>query len=949
MKRLALYLLVAALGTLAVAASAQASFGLKSFDVTYENEDGSPATQAGSHPFAVTSTVEFSTKEDPKKPGNLLPDGSPKDLVVGLPAGLVGDREAMPRCSNADFVLVDADHEYSNCPDDTVVGVLADVRRPGETTGVATPAFNLAPPPGTAAKIGFVLLHVPVALLIRVSPIYPHNLVATLQNTSDVEPVGGASLTIWGNPASSAHDSERGSCLTPEVDLCHVEIPEKPFLTLPRSCEGPLFTTYAASSWEEPGNFATGTSAGALDLKGCDELGFEPEILAKPTSNRAESPSGLDFNLDLKDEELTNPTGKANSDLKKAVVALPRGVTLNPSAASGLVACSRVELARETPSSEPGEGCPEASKVGSVEAQTQLLRDEDSKEEEVLNGSVYVATPDDPATTQPGAENPFDSLIALYMVIKDPELGILVRLAGKVDANPVTGQLTTTFGEPGQEIPQFPVSHFRFHFRPGDRAPLVTPPNCGSYTTDVRFTTWAKPTEPIPAASSFPISTGIGGAPCPAGAQPFKPGFSAGSNSNTAGAYSPFYLRLTRNDGEQEITRLDTVLPPGVVGKIAGLGRCSDTAIAAAKTKTGRQELAAPSCPASSQVGRTLGGAGVGSSLIYVPGSVYLAGPFAGAQLSIVAITPAVAGPFDAGTVVVRQALTLDPITGEVLIDGSASDPIPHILKGIPLRLRDLRVYVDRPDFTINPTSCASEATRASLFGSGADVFSTADDTAAAATSPYQASNCAALKFKPKLALNLKGGTQRNDHPSLRSVLTYPKGPGYANIGKAVVTLPRSEFIDNAHIQNPCTRVQFAAQACPKASILGTAKATTPLLDEPLEGPVYFRSNGGERLLPDVVADLNGLFHIVLVGKVDSKRGRIRTTFDQVPDAPVSKFTLTLRGGKKGLLVNSRDLCANQLEANVTLDAKNGRTQETTPVVGTSCKQSAKHKKRKKH
>src|SRR6185312_7323457 len=354
-------------------------------------------------------------------------------------------------------------------------------------------------------------------------------------------------------------------------------------------------------------------------------------------------------------------------------------------------------------------------------------------------------------------------------------------------------------------------------------------------------------------------------------------------------------------------------LPPGVVAKIAGLGKCPDAQVAAAKAKSGRQELAAPSCPAASQVGRTIGGAGVGSSLTYVPGQIYLAGPFGGAQLSIVAITPAVAGPFDAGTVVVRQAISLDPVTGEAIIDGSASDPIPHILKGIPLRLRDLRVYVDRPNFTLNPTSCEPEATRASIFGSGADAFNPADDAPAALTSPYRASNCAALGFKPKLALQLKGGTRRNDHPALKSTLTYPKGPGYANVDRAVVTLPPSEFIDNAHINNPCTRVQFAAHQCPKSSILGIAKASTPLLDEPLEGPVYFRSNGGERLLPDVVADLNGLFHVVLVGKVDSKHARIRTTFDQVPDAPVSKFTLDLYGGKRGLLVNSRNLCAKAL------------------------------------
>jgi hypothetical protein len=937
MKRLTISLAVIGLLLAALAANAGAAFSVKSFDVTYENEDGTPATQAGSHPFAVTSKIEFSTKPDPKNPGELLPEGSPKDLTVALPAGLIGDRGAVEYCDNEDFLFVNADHPFSKCPNETAVGVLR-VGKPGEA-GLPDvgAAFNLAPPPGFAAKIGFVLLHVPVALLIRVNPQAPHNLIATLRNTSDIEPIGGAQLTIWGNPANPAHDDERGNCAG--GGTCHVTLPEKPFLTLPRSCEGPLPTTYVANSWEEPGTLVSGASASALETTGCDKLKFEADIAAKPTTAAAESASGLAFDLNIDDTELTKPDGNANSDIKRATVTLPEGMTLNPSAATGLSSCTPQQLAGESASSEPGQGCPQSSKVGTVEVETKIL------EGEILRGQVYVAQQDDPATTQPGAENPFDALLAIYMVIQDRDLGLSVKLAGRVELDPKTGRLTTTFGEAGQEVPQFPVSHLRFRFREGPRGPLVTPPACGEYVIGASFTPWANPGAPLVLSSPFAVSSGIGGGACPTGPRPFKPGLTAGSENAAASAYSPFYLRLTRNDGEQEITRLNLNLPPGVVAKIAGLAKCPEAAIVAAKAKTGKAELAAPSCPSTSKVGRTIGGAGVGSELTYVPGSIYLAGPFGGAQLSIVAITPAVAGPFDAGTVVVRQAISLDPITGEAIIDGSASDPIPHILKGIPLRLRDLRVYVDRPDFTLNPTSCEPEQTMAAIFGSGADAFSVADDGAASLTSPYQASNCAALKFNPKLSLKLVGGTKRNDHPALKSTLTYPKGPGYANIAKAVVKLPRSEFIDNAHINNPCTRVQFAAHACPKSSILGIAKATTPLLDQPLEGPIYFRSNGGERLLPDIVADLNGLFHVILVGKVDSVHGRIRTIFDQVPDAPVSKFTLDLYGGKRGLLVNSRDLCQKTLKADLKLNAKNGLVQQSRPVVKSSCQKAGKGKK----
>lgn len=926
MKRATLIAAITALAALALASTAQAAFSIKSFDVTY-NQAGDPENQAGSHPFAVTSKIEYSSKE--LSPGKFTNDGSPKDLTVSLPPGFVGDRDAVEHCSNADFLNVNSENDFSTCPIGSVIGVL-EVMVPGESEGDKGPAFNLNAPPGYAAKIGFILLHVPVALLVKVNPNPPHNLIATLKNTADIEPLGGAKLSLWGVPYASSHDKERGECLKfAGAKSCPVVGDKRPYITLPRSCEGPQLTAYAANSWEEPANLLFGTSATPLETTGCEEPGLQlkAQIAASPTTDQADSASGLEFNLDIDDPGLTEPEGIAQSDMKKTVVAMPPGITINPAAALGLAACSPAELARESASSQPGEGCPQASKIGSAEVETKLLTNE------ILHANLYIATQDDPATSEPGAENPFDSLLAVYLVIQDPDLGVSAKLAGRVQTDPLTGQLTTTFGEPGQEIPQFPISHLRFHFRSAAPAPLVTPPACGQFTTETQITQWATPAILLSVPSVFSINAGVGGSSCPTGAGPFNPALSAGSANNNAGAYSPFSLRLSRNDGEQEITRLDATLPAGLVGKIAGMGKCSESAIATAKANSGRQELASPSCPANSRIGSTLAGAGVGPLLTYVPGSIYLAGPFGGAQLSIVAITPAVTGPFDVGTVIVRQALTLDSATGEAKIDGANSDPIPHILKGIPLELRDLRVFVDRPDFTLNPTGCEPKQTTATVFAQSAQ---------ASPTSPFRVTNCAALAFKPKLKLELKGGTRRSDHPALKSVLTYPKGPGYSNIAKAVVKLPPSEFIDNAHIQSPCTRVQFAAKECPKGSILGTAKAFTPLLDEPLEGPVYFRSNGGERLLPDVVADLNGLFHIVLVGKVDSVKGRIRTTFDQVPDAPVSKFTLDLFGGKRGLLVNNRNLCKSTLKADLTLGAQNGLSQASRPVVKSSCRKKAK-------
>jgi hypothetical protein len=929
-KRLLPFLAAACFATLLLAPAANAAFSIEGFDVTYENSDGTPSTQAGSHPFAVAGRIDFSTKAGPK-PKEVLADGSPKDLTFNLPPGLIGDRAAVPYCSTEDFLLVDGAHDFSNCPTTSQIGVL-EVRSPGATGGGNDlgPAFNLAPPPGAAAKIGFVLLHLPIALLVKVNPAYPHNLILSLQNTADVEPLGGSTLTIWGNPASPLHDAQRGNCLKEKGTTCPVNIGEKPYLTMPRACTGPLPTGYEATSWEEPGVLLSGNSLSSLLTTGCGALAFGPTITAKPTTLAAQSPTGLDFSLDVKDEGLQNPSGRANSDTKRAVVTLPEGFSVNPSIAEGLEVCTPAQLSNETAFSAPGAGCPDASKIGTVEVETPLL-------DENVNGALYQAPQDDPTTTNPGAENPFDSLIALYMVIKNPTLGIIVKQPVKVEPDPVTGRLTTV----ADNIPQLPFSHFKLHFREGTRSPLASPPGCGTYNASATLTPWSG-NPPVTTNAAFQIITGPGGGSCPTGGMPpFHPGLEAGTLNNAAGTYSPFNLRLSRSDGEQEFTHFSIKLPPGLLGKLAGIPFCPDAAIQGAKAKTAKAELASPSCPLASEVGRTLVGAGVGPSLAYAPGKVYLAGPYHGSALSIAAITAAKVGPFELGTVVVREALKVNPETAEVFIDATGSDPIPHILKGIPVHARDIRVYVDRPNFVLNPTSCAKTSTASTVLGSGLNFATEADDQPVTVTSPFQAADCASLGFAPKLALSVKGGTKRGDNPAFKAVLTYPKG-SYANIAKAQVTLPHSEFLDQSHIKTICTRVQFAQGArpgekCPAGSIYGYARAITPLLDEPVQGPVYLRSSSHP--LPDLVAALHsGRIDVNLVGRIDSvKNGRIRNTFESVPDAPVAKFTLEMQGGKKGLLVNSTNLCRSTNRAIADFTGQNGKVHDFNPVLVPDC------------
>jgi hypothetical protein len=929
------FALAAMLSAMLLPAAAQAAFGLKNAEVKFSEQGDAPVTEAGAHPYSMTTRIDMNTIVDPDL--GEIPDGALKAIEVDLPPGMAGDPTAVPRCPDAVFVLV-PQNSYSACPDETAVGVVLLRLGPGEG-GEPFPVFNLEPSPGFVARFGFIGFGVPVTIDIGIRERAPYNVYASLNGVPQPVAFHGSDLTIWGNPADPSHDAERGGCLElvtgpPIRTNCEVDIPEKPLLTLPRSCRGPLVTTFQAEAWESLGSGSRVTkTTSSPQLDDCGSLEFEPTIAARPTSDQAESPTGLDFSLQVRDKGLTDPTKRAQTDIERAVVTLPEGMTADPSAANGLAACGKAGFENETLTSEPGEGCPEASKLGKVEVETPLL------EGKLLRGSVYLAQQDDPATPAPGSENPFDSFLAIYMVIKDRDLGILVKLPGRVTPDGKSGRLTTTFGESPLEIPQFPVSDFRFHFFGGPRGPLVTPPACGDFVIDARFTPWANPGSVSAQTSQFPISKGIGGGPCPSGAPPFRPGFAAGTVDNAAGSYSPLEVRLTREDGDQELTRFSSILPPGVSANLSGVAKCSDAAIAAAGLKPGKAELANLSCPPSSKVGRSLAGAGVGPVLTFVPGSLYLAGPFAGAPLSIVAITPAVAGPFDAGTVVIREAVNVDPVTTEVKVESTDSGLIPHVVKGIPLKLRDLRIFVDRGHFTLNATSCDPSSTRATLFSSFFNLLSPVDDVASALQSRYQAAGCERLGFKPRLRLELKGGTRRAKFPALKATLT--ARPGDANIGKAVVTLPHSMFLEQGHIGTVCTRVQFAAEQCPKGSIYGKARAVTPLLDEPLEGPVYLRSSSHR--LPDLAVSLRGIVDIEVSGRIDSAKGRLRTNFETIPDQPITKFVLEMRGGKKGLLTNSRNLCGGPNRALATFTGQNNKLSPQAPVMKV---RNCKHKHR---
>jgi hypothetical protein len=888
----------------------------------FDESGGVPA--AGSHPFSVDIPAHLPII-NPGGKGVQAPLEPLRSLAFELPPGLVVNPLATgARCTRFEFEGATRFPPVS-CPPQSQVGrVYIDLLG---LEGFVVSLYNLVPEPGVPAELGFGLVNTNIRVRGGVDNAF--HLIAASREISSKFPIAGAKAELWGNPSDPRHDRSRGGQGCEETGGCSIEPEARPFLTMPSSCSTAPVLGASATGWLGGTTSATTLLSDAegnpITISGCNALEFKPAIASKATTNVADSPSGLDFNLH---QDLNQQIdGLATANLKDARVTLPPGMTLNTAAASGLQACSSAQIGlqsavNQTPIrfSQAHQSCPDAAKIGTVEVRTPLI-------DHPLEGAVYLAKPFD---------NPFDSLLGIYLAIEDEASGIVATLAGKVESDPTTGQLTTRF----TESPDLPLEDVALHLFNGARAALTTPLTCGTKTTTSDLTPWSTP-EGANAAPSDSFQTqvaagGSGNCPSSEANAPNAPAFSAGTISPQAGAYSPFVLKLTRPDGTQRLGAIDTLLPKGLAARFAGIPYCSEAQIAQAQARSnpnqGALEQQSPSCPAASEVGTVEVGAGSGPTPTYVSGHAYLAGPYKGAPLSLAIITPAVAGPFDLGAVVVRTALYVDPETAQ---GHAVSDPFPAILQGIPLDVRSVSLKLERPGgFTLNPTSCDPM----SLTGSATALTG----QSAALTSPFQVGGCNALKFSPNLKISLKGGTKRHRFPALKAVLTYPQG-NYANIASAQVTLPHGEFLEQSHIGTVCTRVQFAANACPKASIYGKAKAITPLLDKPLEGPVYLRSSSHE--LPDLVAALNGQIDVDLVGRIDTgKGGGIRNTFEAVPDAPVSKFVLEMKGGKKGLLVNSEDICRRPQRASLAFTAQNGKVSDTTPLIANSCGGKAKKK-----
>jgi hypothetical protein len=911
-------------------ASSAAAFEVTSFDGLVKESDGSAVTQAGAHPYEATNSFSLNTVPDPIL-GAPIPEENIKDVEVALPAGMIGNPTATPKCTNADL----ANAGIPSCSVNSQVGVASlTFNLFGEINQGHFPIFNMEPPPGVPAEFGFIVVGTPIFLTPKLLPDQEYALAVGLNSVSQGLALIDSEIRFWGVPGDPAHTPERGftefgqSCADPLADRtsCTNEFtaPIRPFVTNPTACSAdPLTTGLELNTWQHP-EVVTEKSFDSHDgqappnpvgIRGCDDprLDFEPTLSARPTSARADSETGLEVELKLPQKDDTvvaaqNLYTGSGADaaiavpaLRTAVVRLPAGMSINPAAANGLAACSEAQIELGGP--EPAR-CPPESKLGTAEVTSPLF-------DHALPGEIFLAQP---------KRNKFGALLALYVVIDDPTTGTVIKLPGRLDADPGSGRLTTRF----EENPQLPFSNLKLKFFGGAGAALKTPEACGSYAVTSEFSSWSG--NSAQSSNTFSLDRGAGGQPCsPPG---FAPTVRAGSGTPAAGQFSPFVLRLDRAEGEQRFATVDVKLPKGLLARLKGVPYCSDASLNQIPTAegTGAAQAAAPSCSAASQVGVVSTGLGSGANPFFAGGKVYLAGSYKGAPLSLALVVPALAGPFDLGNVMVRAALRIDPETAQVTV---ASDPIPSILHGIPTDIRSIVVDIDRGQFTLNPTSCEPD----NVSGSA----SSQQGLTASFSNRFQVGGCAGLKFKPQISLTLDGPAKRGGHPALRAVVKYPAGGAYANVARASVQLPRSEFFENAHLTSICTKPQFAAGKCPRGSVYGQAAVTTPLLDEPLKGPVYLRSSGGERALPDLVADLNGQIQIDLVGHIDSKKRGLRATFVGVPDAPISKFTLSMSGGRKGLLVNSTNTCIGKHLATVLFTAQNGKVANSRPAVQASC------------
>jgi hypothetical protein len=949
---------VVAGSTASVAAAVTPPFDIIDFSARSLDDVGDDYTVAGGHPHDAEVSFRIPADTDVLEHVEFV-----KSTFVDSPAGFVGNPAVAARCT--------ADHmEFSDppdCPAASLVGTV-ELRVQGATSTL--PLFNLAPERGYPAQFAFSFRGLPVVLYPRLRPRTGEYGITVASPGIGSIGVSWVKVVLFGVP------SQRAASGVPGFDVPVGGAP-LPFLSNPGDClVAEPVTNIFGDAWSRPGRLLPSGSSdfGSPDLSdptwesasavapavtGCDAPGlvaqFEPSLDMRPTpgtgSLQADAPSG--YTVDLEFPQAANDPTDSSSPadpsvpnappLKDATVTLPEGVSVSPSAADGLDGCAdtgpgdQVRYDTTDPVS-----CSDASKIGSVVATSPLLAKRDPVTDDVIGaepvgGNVFVIAPH-PGDLDPSGGS--DGLFRLLIEVDSRKLGVNVKIPGVATADKDTGRLTARF----EDNPQLPAKSLRLVFDPGPRAPLANPPTCTTATTAGVFTPWSRggtrddgvPVSGTPDAtssSSFDVSWDGQGGTCPS-RLPFAPAVDAGLIDAQAGGTSPLAFDLTRGDRQDVINGLEVALPGGLLGAVRNVPLCSDAAADAG------------SCPAASRVGSATVAAGPGAQPFYLRDQpVSLTGPYKGAPYGLAVAVHAAAGPFDLGTVVVRQGLHVDPNTARVTVK---SDPLPTIRDGVPFRVRRVHVVTDRPGFVWAPTSCKPKTI-------GTSVSSAGGQTANLST-PFQVRGCSKLGFKPKFAFSLTGRkqTKTGKHPGLKAKVT--QQPGEAGIQKAEVRLPKSLALDPDNAQALC---EFAdgtkddlENRCPKGSIVGRAKATSPLLKKPLSGNVYFVKNiridpktGNQiRTLPMIIVALRGEIAINLRGESSTTNsGKLVNTFASVPDAPVSSFNLNINGGNTGILAVTRtrkgkiNLCAGRHIAEADIDGHNSRQSALDIGMKTPC------------
>jgi len=937
--------------------SAPTPFGVEKVQFAPENEGGATAIQAGDHPFQLTTNIDFNQVLRPNAFTHLLQPSAPellKDLQFELPPGMIGNPNAVEQCTDVNFTAVES--AANACGDNTVIGVAsATINEPFNFKGVATttvPVFNLVPAPGEPARFGFFVLHDLVVLDTSIKTGEDYGVVVSVHNASQVAEVLSSRVTLWGVPGDPRHDASRGwACVEggswrPDpAEVCEEPTPRNPspFLSLPTSCEGPLESLAFADSWLTPGARLADGSADTTDPRwtpasskspgqeGCSLLPFSPSLLIEPNTQAASTPTGLHVQVHVPQDSTLSPAiGKscasdhsvcAEAAVKQTTVTLPPELQLNPAAANGLAGCSldQIGYTKRNAVTETDEftnspaTCPDGSKVGTVRVHAPDLADD-------LEGFVYLASPQNFADSLP--QNPFQSLVALYIAAESPVSRVLVKLAGEVQVNEQNGQITSTF----RNTPQVPFEDFKLDFFDGPRASVSSPPLCGSYASSAGFSPWSG-TGDVASAANFSIATGPGGGAC-SNPQPFTPAFVAGSRNLQAGAFTTFTVDIGRHDSDQAVQGVSMHLPPGIAGMLSKVALCPEP------------QASQGACPPESQIGRTTVTAGLGPNPFTPPeGKVFITGPYKGAPFGLSIVAPAVAPPFDLGTVVVRSTISIDPSTAALTVN---SDPLPLRLRGIPLQLQHINVTVERPgnqEFQFNPTNCSPMKIDGTLTGAQGATYP--------ASSNFQVQNCSSLPFHPVLTASTKGNASKVNGASFTVKVT--SSPGQANIAKTKLALPIALPSRLTTIQKACLAATFEANpaSCPEGSNIGSATAVTPVLKSPLRGPAYLVSHGNAAF-PDVefvlqANERGGIITLILDGQTDIKKGITTSTFNAVPDAPVTSFEVVLPEGPHSALTSNVppskrfSLCGQKLVMPTTITGQNGvviQQQTKIPVQG---------------